>query len=521
MNRDTMRARLGEADRVWDVAVIGGGATGLGCAVDAASRGYDVLLLERSDFAKGTSSRSTKLVHGGVRYLQQGNFSLVLEALRERGLLQRNAPHLVSNLPFVVPNYEWWEAPFYGIGLKLYDMMAGELGFGSSRVLSEEETRERLPTIETNGLRGGVIYHDGQFDDARLAIALAQTAADQGATLINYARVSGLLKDDDLIMGVEVEDIESGAIYRPKARVVINATGAFSDDVRRMDAADAQSIIQPSQGIHIVLDRAFLPGGDAIMVPDTDDGRVVFVIPWNEHVVVGTTDTPIDEIPMEPIPRDEEIDWLLETSGHYLTRDPERADVRATFAGIRPLVRSGGEDNTAALSRDHTVNVSKSGLVTIAGGKWTTYRKMAEDTIDCAMVIAQLPGRPCETRELRLHGYAPGAESDADGDFAIYGSDGPALQRLVEEQPDFAKQLHPDFDYVGAQVVWAVRHEMARTVEDVLARRLRVLFLDTRASIAMAPVVAALMAAELGRDSVWEREQVEALRAVAEPLLVT
>jgi len=495
VNRDSMLASLADADRDWDVVIIGGGATGLGCAVDAASRGYDTLLVERSDFAKGTSSRSTKLVHGGVRYLQQGNFSLVLEALRERGLLQQNAPHLVSNLPFVVPNYEWWEAPFYGVGLKLYDMMAGKLGFGVSRVLSVAETRERLPTIETEGLRGGVIYYDGQFDDARLAVALAQTAADQGATLVNYAKVSGLVKDAGLVVGVEVEDIESGAVHRPKARVVINATGAFSDGVRRLDAIDAQSIIQPSQGIHIVLDRAFHPGSDAIMVPHTNDGRVVFVIPWNDRVVIGTTDTPIDAVSMEPIPRDDEIDWLLETSAHYLVRDPDRGDVRATFAGIRPLVKSGGEDNTAALSRDHTVNVSKSGLVTIA--------------------------RPCDTQELRLHGYESAVGTGASGAFAIYGSDGPALTRLVEERPELGERLHPDFDYVGAQVVWAVRHEMARTVEDVLARRLRALFLDTRASLAMAPFVAAMMAAELGRDSGWESEQVEALREVAEPLLVS
>jgi glycerol-3-phosphate dehydrogenase len=513
-----MLDRLEDADRVWDVAVIGGGATGLGCAVDAAARGYDVLLLERSDFAKGTSSRSTKLVHGGVRYLQQGNFSLVLEALRERGILQRNAPHLVSNLPFVVPNYEWWEAPFYGVGLKLYDMMAGKLGFGVSRILSNDETRERLPTIEMDGLRGGVIYHDGQFDDARLAIALAQTACDQGATLINYARVSGLRKDGDLIAGIEVEDVESGARFQPQARVVINATGAFSDGVRRMDAPDAQSIIQPSQGVHIVLDRSFLPGADAIMVPHTDDGRVVFVIPWRDRVVIGTTDTPIDAIPVEPIPRDEEIDWLLATSARYLIRDPERADVRATFAGIRPLVRDGGEESTAALSRDHTINVSKSGLVTIAGGKWTTYRKMAEDTIDCAMAIAQLPERSCTTVELSLHGHSTAVEPDAA--LAPYGSDAPGLRRLIEQSPELAKRLHPDFDDVAAQVVWAVRHEMARTVEDVLARRLRALFLDTRASIAMAPTVAALMAAELERDADWEHAQVAALRAVAEPLLV-
>jgi glycerol-3-phosphate dehydrogenase len=519
MNRDEMWGRLGDPSSVWDLIVVGGGATGLGVAVDAASRGHRVLLLERGDFATGTSSRSTKLIHGGVRYLQQGNFSLVLEALRERGLLQQNAAHLVANLRFVVPNYEWWEAPFYGIGLKLYDMMAGTLGFGASSHLSREETVQRLPTIETEGLRGGIVYYDGQFDDGRLAINLAQTAAEQGATLVNYANVSALQKTGDLVTGVVVQDVETGAERRAEARAVINATGAFSDAVRRMDDPQAQAIIGPSQGVHIVLDRAFLPGSDAIMVPHTDDGRIIFVIPWYDRVIVGTTDTPIETVVAEPLPREEEIEFLLSTSARYLIRDPTREDVRGVFVGIRPLVKGGGDETTAALSREHTVNVSKAGLITIAGGKWTTYRKMAEETVDCAAAIAQLPERPCETHALRIHGHDENAA--AHGELAVYGSDAPALRRLMAEDARYEERLHPAFDYRGGHVVWGVRHEMARTVEDVLARRTRALLLDTRASMEMAPKVAELMAEALGRDAVWARHQVRDFRALAEELLLT
>jgi glycerol-3-phosphate dehydrogenase len=518
MDRDEMLSRLRNPEGVWDLIIVGGGATGLGAAVDAASRGHRTLLLERGDFAAGTSSRSTKLVHGGVRYLQQGNFSLVLEALRERGLLHENAPHLVANLPFVVPNYEWWEAPFYGVGLKLYDMMAGKLGFGLSRHLSLAETCERLPTVETEGLRGGTIYHDGQFDDARLAINLAQTAAEQGATVLNYANVSALQKIGGLVTGVVVQDVETGADYRPLARAVVNATGAFSDAVRRMDHPDAQTIISPSQGVHIVLDRAFHPGGDAIMVPHTSDGRVIFVIPWYDRVVVGTTDTPIAAASAEPSPQDEEIEFLLETSSRYLIRDPAREDVRSVFVGIRPLVKSGGDEATAALSREHTLNVSKSGLVTIAGGKWTTYRKMAEDTVDCAVVVGQLSERPCATHGLRIHGYDQNAADH--GTLAVYGADAPALRDLMAEDPRYEQRLHPTFDSLAVQIVWAVRHEMARRVEDVLARRLRALFLDTRASMEMAPAVAELMAEELKRDAVWVRDQVRDFRRLAEGLLL-
>jgi glycerol-3-phosphate dehydrogenase len=370
MNRDEMLDRLARRGVPWDFAIIGGGATGVGIAVDAASRGYDVVLLEQSDFGKGTSSRSTKLVHGGVRYLQQGNVPLVMEALKERGILRANAPHLVHDLPFIVPNYQWWEAPFYGIGMRVYDALAGKYGFGASRNLSKEETIEALPTIETDGLRGGVVYHDGQFDDARLLIDMAETAAEQGAVLVNYARVTRLTKGaDGFLDGVIALDVETGAEIHLEAKVVINATGVFSDDVRAMDDATAPALIRPSQGVHVVLDRSFLPGDSAIMVPHTDDGRVLFAIPWLDRVLIGTTDTPVESISLEPVAQDEEVEFILHHAARYLTRDPTRADVLSVFAGLRPLVRGGGaETDTSHLSREHTVLVSKSGLLSIAGG---------------------------------------------------------------------------------------------------------------------------------------------------------
>jgi glycerol-3-phosphate dehydrogenase len=513
MDRQAMLGRAADGSRTWDMLIIGGGATGLGCAIDSASRGYRTLLVERSDFAKGTSSRSTKLVHGGVRYLQQGNVSLVLEALKERGLLLQNAPHLVHDLPFVVPNYDWWEAPFYGIGLRLYDMLAGKLGFGRSRNLSLEETLERLPTIETEGLRGGVVYHDGQFDDARLAINLAQTAAELGGTLLNYVPVTGLVKAADVVTGVRARDALNDEELEIKAKVVVNATGAWCDTVRRMDDPEARAMIQPSQGVHLVLDKSFLPGDSAIMVPHTDDGRVLFAIPWYDRVVVGTTDTPVDEAPLEPKPLEGEIEFLLAHTARYLTKDPGREDVVSTFAGIRPLVASDGEGETAALSRDHTLFIARSGLVTITGGKWTTYRKMAEDTVDQAATLAGLEERPCVTRDLRIHGYHQ--DAGAFGELEHYGADAPAIRDLFGERPGFEARLHPNLPLHEGEVVWAARKEMALTVEDVLARRSRALLWDARAAREVAPRVAELMAEELGRDQAWQREQVESFRALA------
>lgn len=518
MDRDKMLSRLGDASERWDVVIIGGGATGLGAAIEASARGYRTLLLEQSDFAKGTSSRSTKLVHGGVRYLQQGNVPLVVEALRERGRLLRNAPHLVRNLPFVVPNYDWWEGPFYGIGLKIYDMLAGKEGFGPSRHLSLEETLQRIPTIEPEGLRGGTIYHDGQFDDARLAINMAQTAVDLGGTVINYMQVVGLDKKNNLIDGVRVHDLEKDREFALKARVVINATGVFTDEIRHLDEAAAPRMVQPSQGVHIVLDRSYLPGDSAIMVPQTDDGRVLFAIPWHDRTVVGTTDTPLSEHALEPRPLQEELEFLLVHSQRYLTKDPQASDVLSTFAGLRPLVRSPEAESTAEISRDHVIQISQSGLVTIAGGKWTTYRKMGEDVIDQASVIGGLEERPSPTKDLRLHGWHDYAETF--GDFEHYGADAPALQTTLREHTEWQEPLHPKLPYKKGEVIWAVREEMARTVDDVLARRTRALLLDARASIEAAPAAAQLMASELGLSAVWQENQIKIYTEMAKGYLI-
>jgi glycerol-3-phosphate dehydrogenase len=461
MLRSDMLARLEARKQPWDFVVVGGGATGVGIAVDGASRGYDVLLLEQHDFGKGTSSRSTKLVHGGVRYLEQGNIALVMEALKERGLLRQNAPHLVGNLAFVVPNYDWWEAPFYGLGLKVYNALAGKYGFGTSEILSREETLERLPTIKTEGLRGGVVYYDGQFDDARLLVNLAQTAAEQGAALVNYAQVIGITKGEDgFVDGVVARDEESGREWTIGARVVINATGPFSDSVRRMAEPDAPKLIAPSQGIHLVFNQSFLPTDAAIMVPHTSDGRVMFAIPWHGHTLVGTTDTAIETPTLEPRPFDEEIGFILETAGQYLHKAPTRDDVLSVFVGIRPLVKSGDGKLTAALSRDHTIHIDASGVLTTTGGKWTTYRNMAEHTVDQAADLARLTERPCLTRTLNIHGFHPSA--DRFGALRIYGADAPAIQDLMRATPSLAAPLHPALPYTGAEVVWAVRHEMAR-----------------------------------------------------------
>ncbi len=490
------------------MVIIGGGATGTGIAIDAASRGYEVLLLEQHDFGKGTSSRSTKLVHGGVRYLEQGNISLVMEALKERGLMRQNAPHLVDDLAFVVPNYDWWEAPFYGIGLKVYNLLAGKYGFGDSQILSREETLEQLPTIKTEGLRGGVVYYDGQFDDSRLLVHMVITAAEQGATILNYVQATGLTKGPDgFLDGVTAKDLESGEEFRISARVVINATGPFVDQVRKFDQPSVSPMIAPSQGIHLVFDRSFLPGDSAIMVPHTSDGRVMFAIPWHQHTLVGTTDTAIPESTLEPVAQEQEIDFILTTARQYLAKAPTREDILSVFVGIRPLVKAGGAANTAALSRDHTIHIDQSGLLTITGGKWTTYRRMAEDCVDQAAMLARLPEQECVTKNLNIHGYHQ--HTDRFGHLWVYGSDAPKVEELGGDR------LHPALPYTEGEVIWAVREEMARTVEDVLARRTRALFLNAKAALAMSPTVARLMAREMNLGQAWQDQQVEEFRSMA------
>ncbi len=514
MTRKEMSRRRESHARPWDIVVVGGGATGVGVAIDAASRGYDTLLLEQSDFGKGTSSRSTKLVHGGVRYLEQGNISLVMEALKERGLLRQNAPHLVSNLAFIVPNYDWWEAPFYGLGLKVYNLLSGKYGFGPSKILSKEETLQQLPTIKTDGLRGGVVYYDGQFDDSRLLINMVTTAYEQGATLLNYTEVVGLTKDDEgFVDGVRARDAETGQEFTVQAKVVVNATGPFTDNLRRQADPSVKPMISPSQGIHLVFDRSFLPGSSAIMVPHTSDGRVMFAIPWHGHTLVGTTDTPIPEATLDPAPLEKEVEFILSTSAQYLHKAPTRDDVLSVYVGIRPLVKAGDDGNTAALSRDHTIHIDESGLLNITGGKWTTYRHMAEDCVNHAATLGKLPEKDCVTKQLNIHGFH--SQSSKFGDLAMYGSDASAIQALMHSTPALAEKLHPELPYVAAEVVWAARNEMAETTEDILARRTRALFLNAKAAVESAPQVTALLAKELGRDQSWVDRQLSSFSELA------
>ena len=506
--------RNADTASAWDIVIIGGGATGLGIAVDAATRGYKTLLLEQYDFAKGTSSRSTKLVHGGVRYLAMGDIKLVYSALRERGLIFRNAPHLARVQSFIIPCYSTFSKWKYLIGLKLYDWLAGKFRIGRSSFVSKKETAACFPNIRTAGLKGGVRYFDGQFDDARFAINLARTAAVHGATVLNYCKVTSLKKDNaGKISGLVFTDTESGRPYTVNARAVINATGVFVDDILQLDTSTHRPLVRPSQGIHIAVDLSFLGNSDALMIPKTSDGRVLFGVPWHNHVLLGTTDTPLDSHRIEPRPLDDEIDFILKNTAAYLTRAPQRNDILSVFAGLRPLAAPEKSDgSTKEISRDHKLMVSASGLLTITGGKWTTYRKMAEQTVDKAIATAGLPPSPCRTENIQIHGYQ---EQTQDGHWAIYGSDATAIRALGEDRPELAEKLHPDFGHTGAEVVWAVHHEMARTVEDVLARRFRILFLDAAKSLEMAPKVAAIMAGQLTESDHWISEQLRSYEQLA------
>ena len=491
----------------WDLIVVGGGATGLGIAVDSASRGYRTLLLERSDFAKGTSSRSTKLVHGGVRYLAQGNIQLVYDALRERGLLQKNAAHLVKRQAFIIPCYSWAEKAKYLIGLKLYDWLSGRFSFGSSRPLNRKEILQKLPGLNPKGLTGGVEYFDGQFDDARLAINLAQTAAEQGGVLLNYFAVKGLTKAAGKTSGVKAVDAETGKEYILKAKVVINATGVFVDDVLQMDTPGRRPLVRPSQGVHLVVDKTFLHSSSAMMIPKTTDGRVLFAVPWHNHVLLGTTDTPLDKYSPEPEALQKEIRFILDTVKQYLTRPPKESDVLSVFAGLRPLAAPQKATNsTKEISRDHKLLVSESGLITITGGKWTTYRKMAEETVDRAIEVGGLRPVSCTTKTIPIHGCT---DAEVENEPSVYGSDAQEISGLIKRSPFLNKKLAEGLPYTEAEVIWAVRTEMARTVEDVLARRLRLLFLDAQAAMDAAPRVAELMAKELNYSHDWAAAQVE------------
>lgn len=506
LNRGEALQRISSQEE-WDIIVIGGGATGLGVAVDAAARGYQTLLLEQADFAKGTSSRSTKLVHGGVRYLAQGRIGLVFRALRERGILLKNAAHVVRKQEFIIPCYNHWQKWKYLSGLKLYDWLSGNLSFGDSKGMSRNQVMDLLPELNPKGLVGGVKFFDGQFDDARLAINLAQTCVEQGGVVINYFPVNKLIKSHQKIIGVEAMDLESRISYSLKARVVINATGVFVDHILQMDVPERMPLIHSSQGTHLVFDRIFFSGKDALLIPKTSDGRVLFAVPWQNFVLVGTTDTPIENHVLEPIALEEEIEFILKTISQYFIKSPQREDVLSVYAGLRPLVAPQKEtDNTKEISRELKLMVSPSGLLTITGGKWTTYRHMAEKTINKAIEIAGLKKTSSKTKQLPIHGCI----AESDGSYlAIYGTDENALKDLMNQEQSFKELLIPSMPYTKGEVIWAVRNEMARTVEDVLARRIRILFLDARAAIKAAPEAARIMAAELRKDEKWQREQVK------------
>ncbi|HEX7367797.1 MAG TPA: glycerol-3-phosphate dehydrogenase/oxidase [Pelobium sp.] len=519
LDRNKLVSNLKNSDQIWDVVIIGGGASGLGVALDAVSRGFKTLLLEQNDFAKGTSSRSTKLVHGGVRYLAQGNIDLVKEALYERGLLLKNAAHLVKNETFIIPNYNWWGGIYYKIGLSLYDFLAGSKSFGKAKYLTKAKLLEKMPELNKRNLRSGVSYQDGQFDDARLAINLAQTCIEKGATLLNYFKVCKLLKEQEQISGLEVVDQETGLSYNVRGKVVVNATGVFVDEILKMDTPTGRPIVRPSQGVHLVLDRSFCSSEDALMIPKTDDGRVLFAVPWHNKLILGTTDTPLEEHSLEPRALDQEIEFILKTASKYLQKQPTRADVLSVFAGLRPLAASNGDSSkTKEISRSHKIIVSPSGLLTLTGGKWTTFRKMGEDTLDKAIKLGKLPAFPSKSKDISIHGNQQAENRESH--LYVYGADKEELLAFIKSKPEWANPITANSEYLVGEIAWAVKAEMARTVEDFLARRTRVLFLDAKLAIEMAPKVAEVMAAELNRPLSWQEDQVNSFTKLAKGYLI-
>ena len=505
---------LGQQNGPWDVLVIGGGATGLGTAVEAASRGYRTLLVERADFAKGTSSRSTKLVHGGVRYLEQFNLTLVTDALRERGHMLRNAPHLVHDQEFVVPAYNYTSLPYYGFGLKVYELLSGKLSFGRSEMLSAKSTQERLPGLVGKGLRGGILYHDGQFDDARYAVSLLRTLQDLGGVAINYVEAVGLIESGGKTVGIKARDREGDAAFDVQAKVVINACGVFSEDTLSMEHHGRESLLSVSQGTHFVLPRSFMAGKTALMIPKTADGRVLFAIPWHGSTIVGTTDVAVDRASVEPRALTSEKNFILDHIERYFGQRPAEDQILSVWSGLRPLVKKAGV-KTSQLSRDHTILVSPTGVVTVTGGKWTTYRRMGFDTINRACEVAALPKRPSQTLELKIHGWTTDTTGAASDWERVYGSDVPMLHALSSGDAGLDALLHPRLPFRAREVLWAARHEMARTVEDVLARRTRALFLDARAAMEAAPAVSKLLAQELNRSETWSAKDLRDFLEVA------
>lgn len=511
MNRNQELDKL-QLKKEFDIIIIGGGATGLGCAVDAASRGYKTLLLERDDFSKGTSSRSTKLVHGGVRYLAQGNVHLVREALLERGRLLRNAPHVCHTMSFVVPAYKWWQKGYYGFGLWLYEALSGRLSLGKTRLLSKRDALEDLPDLSPKKLSGGVLYFDGQFDDSRLAINLAQTAIEKGAVVLNYISVTGFIKNGNSIAGVIAKDEVNGTEFNIHAKVVVNATGVFADALLQLAEGHTELTIAPSQGIHLVVEKHFFRGDAGMMIPKTDDGRVLFAIPWHNKLILGTTDTPVANIVSEPKPLKEEVDFIIRHFNRYTTADIGYRDVKSVYAGLRPLAKLGTGTKTSVMPRDHVIKVMPSGLVHITGGKWTTYRNMAEKTVDKAIQTTGLTFTPSKTKDLQIHGWTA---NPSEGHLSVYGADRYAIELLMKADSSLSEQIHPLYPYTKAEIQWCIENEMAITLEDILARRLRLLFLDAKAAQEAAPEVVRMLASFTGQNTQWEQQQLESFTELA------
>ena len=521
MNRASQINKLNSQEE-FDIVIIGGGATGLGIAVDASTRGYKTLLVEALDFAKCTSSRSTKLAHGGVRYLAQGDIAMVFEALNERGLMVKNAGHLVSKQPFMIPNYSTVDSYYYSTGLKVYNWMSRSLSLGKTKLLNEDEACKKIPTLKKTNLKSGVVYYDGQFDDSRFAINLAQTAVENNAVVLNYFKVTKLLKNkNDKLNGVVIKDHFTNDETKVKAKVVVNATGIFIDSILKLDDHLNQPSIVHSQGVHLVVNSKFLPGKHALMIPKTKDGRVLFAVPWHGKVIIGTTDTQINEPVEEPRAFEHEIDFIINTFNEYMEIPISRNDVLSVFAGLRPLARPKGKKNSKEISRGHKITISLSGLVTIAGGKWTTYRKIAEDTIDKIIRAHQLPDAECITASLSIHGNPLKNGTSKKNPLSWYGEDLFSITSLAESNKSLKQKIHPDYPFTLAQVAWAVQNEFAETVEDFLARRVRLLFLDAQAAIEAAPIVAQCMMEYKQESESWKNSQIAQFTLLANQYLIS
>lgn len=491
----------------FDVIVIGGGATGLGVAVESVTRGYRTLLLEAYDYGKGTSSKSTKLVHGGIRYLANFDFALVKEGLEERYYFLNNAPHVAKKQSYLIPFHGFFEKVKYSLGIALYDKFAKNKKIGKSRFLSKKQMLSQAPQINLRGLSGGAIYYDGVFDDTRMLVTLLRTFEEQGGVAFNYHPVTDFTYQGNRINGVKVLNSLQDQQLEFSAKVVINATGTLTDILLNKAEPQLQhKTISVAQGTHLVFDKAIFNSPHCLVIPETSDGRILFVSPWHDKIIVGTTDVPIEQPSIEPVAQPAEIAFILETLNRYTAKPVTKEQVRSVFCGQRPLVCDPTEKATKKISRKHEILETANGLISIVGGKWTIYRRMGEDTINYAVQRNYLPASQSVTQNFKLFGYST---SVLESVLSVYGSQADAILTIQKQTANFAK-IHPDLPYLQAEVIYQVREEHAKTVEDVLARRTHAVLLDAKAARQSAKLVAQLMATELDCDEVWVERQVQA-----------